>query len=286
LPLKAFLFIFIGAFAHSTWNLLAKRAAHCRHLIWFSSVGETILFLPLAVCILKQSQSRFGAKAAVFLLATGVLHVFYTSALQRGYRSGDLSVVYPLARGTGPLLSFIGAVLVLGERPSLLAGLGALLISSGILLLSGGTSAFRNRTAPAGLFWGMLTGLIIASYTLTDGYSIKVLLLSPVVVDYAGNLFRTFVLSPRAWRERAVIPREYRLYWRESLGISILTPIAYILVLFAMRLAAVSRVAPAREMSMVIGAYWGSKLLKEGYATRRILGSALVAAGVAALTLG
>jgi drug/metabolite transporter (DMT)-like permease len=286
LPFIAFLFIFVGAFAHSTWNLLAKRAAYCRHLIWFSSVGQSILFLPLAVWILKQSQSRFGAKAAVFLLATGVLHVFYTSALQRGYRSGDLSVVYPLARGTGPLFSFIGAVLVLGERPSLLAGFGALLVSCGILLLSGGTSAFRNRAAHAGLFWGVLTGLIIASYTLTDGYSIRVLLLSPVVVDYAGNLFRTLVLSVHAWRERAAIPREYRQYWREALGISILTPVAYMLALFAMRLAPVSRVAPAREMSMVIGAYWGSKLLKEGYATRRILGSALVAAGVAALTLG
>jgi uncharacterized membrane protein len=286
LPLTAFLLVLVAAFAHSTWNLLAKRAAHCRHLIWFSSVGETVLFLPLAVWVLKQSESRLGAKAAVFLLATGILHVFYTSALLRGYRAGDLSVVYPVARGTGPLLSFFGAILVLGEHPSLLSAVGVLSVSSGILFLSGGTSAFQNKTGRAGLFWGALTGLVIATYTLTDGYSVKVLMLSPVLVDYAGNLFRTVVLSPSAWQERAALPMQYRRYWKEALGISILTPIGYILVLFAMRLAPVSHVAPVREMSMMIGAYWGTKLLNEGFAARRMVGSALIAAGVAALSLG
>ena len=220
------------------------------------------------------------------LLATGILHVFYTGALQRGYRIGDLSVVYPLARGTGPLLSFFGTMLVLGEHPTVKAGVGAVLVSFGILLLSAGTSGLRHTTFRPSLCWGALTGLIIATYTLTDAYSVKVLLLSPVLVDYAGNLFRTLVLSPRAWRERAEIPEDYRQYWRESLGISILTPLGYILVLFAMRIAPVSHVAPAREMSMMIGAYFGTKLLGESYATRRIIGSALIATGVVVLTLG
>jgi uncharacterized membrane protein len=83
-----------------------------------------------------------------------------------------------------------------------------------------------------------------------------------------------------------VIPEEYRHYWKESLGISILTPIGYIFVLFAMRIAPVSHVAPVREMSMIIGAYLGTKLLREGYGGRRMIGTALIAAGVAALTLG
>jgi hypothetical protein len=107
-PLRAFLLVFIAALAHSTWNLLAKR-----HLIWFSSLGETILFLPLAIWTLKQS-SRLSLMAALFLLATGVLHVFYTDFLQR---VGDLSIVYPLARGAAPLLSFCGAILFLREHP-------------------------------------------------------------------------------------------------------------------------------------------------------------------------
>jgi uncharacterized membrane protein len=284
--LTPFLLVLFAAFAHSTWNLLAKRAAHSTHLIWFSSLGETVLFLPLAIWILKQYQWRLGLRAAAFLIATGILHVFYFECLQRAYRVGDLSIVYPLARGTAPLLSFGGAILALHEHPSWMATVGALLVALGILFLSGASTTLRNRTARSALLWGTLTGVIIASYTITDAYSVKVLALSPVLVDYAGNLFRTVALTPRAWCGRTVIPEEYRHYWKESLGISILTPIGYIFVLIAMRLAPVSRVAPVREMSMIIGAYLGTKLLREGYGVRRMIGTALIAAGVAAITSG
>ena len=152
MPLRAFLLVFVAAIAHSTWNLLAKRASENRHLIWFSSLGETILFLPLALWVLKQS-ARLSLMAALFLLATGVLHVFYTDSLQRAYRVGDLSIVYPLARGAAPLLSFCGAILFLREHPSWLATLGALLVSFGILLLSDATTFMRSGTVPPGLAW-------------------------------------------------------------------------------------------------------------------------------------
>ena len=286
MPVTAFLLIVLAAFAHSAWNLLAKRAAHSKHLIWFSSVAESLLFLPLAVWVLADSRSTLGLRAIAFLFGTGLLHLLYTESLLRGYRAGDLSVVYPLARGTGPLLSFAGAIVVLGERPSALAGAGALMVTSGVLLLAGGMSAFRHRAGRAGLWWGVATGFTIACYTLVDGYSVKTLLLSPLLVEYAGNLFRTIVLSARAWRGRGSLSMEYRAIWKEALGIAVLTPAGYILVLFAMRIAPVSRVAPMREMSMMIGAYFGARFLGEGHAARRILGSAMIAAGVAGLALG
>ena len=105
---------------------------------------------------------------------------------------------------------------------------------------------------------------MIACYTLVDGYSVKTLLLSPFLVDYAGNLFRTVVLSAGAFRSRASLWPEYTQCWKEASGIGVLTPLGYILVLFAMRLAPVSHVAPVREMSMMIGMYFGAKFLKEG----------------------
>ncbi|HYW43962.1 MAG TPA: DMT family transporter [Bryobacteraceae bacterium] len=283
MPLLAFVFVLIAAGAHATWNLLAKRAAQHRNLILFSSSAEAILFLPVALGITAGSIDRLTGKAALFLLATGIIHVFYTESLQRGYRAGDLSVVYPLARGTGPLLSFFGAILLLGERPSALAGAGAFLVTSGVWLVPGGSRAFRHGARRAGLFWGVATGCTIACYTLTDGYSVKVLRLSPFLVEYAGNLFRTVVLSLRAWHERPALRKEYRQCWKEALGIAILTPAAYVLVLSAMRIAPVSRIAPMREMSMMIAAWWGSRFLGEGHAVRRVLGSALIAAGVALL---
>jgi uncharacterized membrane protein len=277
-PLRAFLLVFIAALAHSTWNLLAKRASEKRHLIWFSSLGETILFLPLALWILKQS-SRLSLMAALFLLATGVLHVFYTGSLQRAYRAGDLSMIYPLVRGAAPLLSFCGAILFLREHPSWVATLGALLVSFGILLLSNATALVRSGTVPPGLVWG-------ASYTLTDAYSVKMLALSPILVEYSGNLFRTFVLAPRAWQDRARVRQEYQSCWRESLGISVLTPVGYILVLFAMKFAPVTHIAPVREMSMIASAFFGAKLLREDYGIPRLIGTTIIASGVLMLTLG
>jgi drug/metabolite transporter (DMT)-like permease len=167
----------------------------------------------------------------------------------------------------------------LGEHVSVLAGAGALLITGGILLISArATGSYRG-----GLFWGIATGFAIASYTLIDGYSVKVLLLAPVLVEYAGNLVRAIMLSVGTFRDRTSLAIEYREFWKEATAIAILTPAAYILVLFAMQIAPVSRVAPVREMSMMIGAWFGVKFLREENAGRRIFGSALIVAGVAAL---
>jgi drug/metabolite transporter (DMT)-like permease len=286
LSITAFFLVTLAAVAHATWNFLAKRAAHGKHLIWFSSLTEALLSAPVAVWVLTGAWSNLGLQAAGFLLATGILHLLYTESLLRGYRVGDLTVVYPLARGTGPLLSFCGAILLLHERPSLSAGVGAVLVTFGILLSSGGLTALRHRPNHAGLFWGVATGCSIACYTLVDGYSVKTLLISPFLVEYAGNLFRTVVLSPGAFRRRAALLPEYAQYWKEALGIAILTPLGYILVLFAMKLAPISRVAPVREMSMMIGMYFGARYLSEGHVVRRLIGSAFIFAGVVALAIG
>lgn len=286
MPINAFILVAIAALAHSTWNLIAKRAAHSKHVIWFSSIAETLLYLPAAIWVISASYTTLGWKAAVFLFATGFLHVLYFGALQRGYRVADLSVVYPLARGSGPLLAFFGAIVVLGERPSLLAWGGALMITGGVLLLAGIDRANRRAANRAGLFWGFATGLTIACYTLTDGYSVKALLISPFLVEYAGCVFRLIGLSAPGWRDRRDLPSELRLYWKHALAIAILLPAGYILVLFAMRLAPVSQVAPIREMSMLIAAFFGTRFLGEGHTGSRVGGAALIAAGVAALAAG
>ncbi|HTS49072.1 MAG TPA: hypothetical protein VMH05_14075 [Bryobacteraceae bacterium] len=282
--LSALGLIIFAAVAHSIWNLLAKRAAKHKHFIWFSSVSEAALFMPLAIWALTGSWPRLGVKAVILLIATGVLHLLYTESLLRGYRAGDFSVVYPLARGTGPLLSFVGAVMLLREHVSWPAVFGVLLVSLGILLLSGIASG--QAIGLAGLAWGVATGFTIAGYTLVDAYSVKILLLSPILVDYAGNLLRTIMLSRRAWRGRSTLRLEWGVCWKPALAVGMLMPLAYILVLVAMRIAPVSRIAPAREMSMMIGAYMGAKFLSEPHLARRLTASALIAGGVAALALG
>lgn len=286
MPIQAFLLVVLAAFAHSTWNVLVKRAAASKHLLLFSSLTEAALFLPVAIYVLTQSWPILGWKVTAFLLATGILHLLYTECLLRGYRASDLSVVYPLARGTGPLLSFFGAILLLHEQLSAMSAGGAFVITLGILISSGGFHSLRLRASRTGLWWGLATGFTIACYTLVDGYSVKTLLISPFLVEYAGNAVRALLLSGQAVRRPASLRAEYRTYWKYATGIAVLTPIGYILVLFAMRMAPVSHVAPVREMSMMIGAYFGVKFLQEGHARRRMFGSALIAAGVVAIAAG
>jgi uncharacterized membrane protein len=284
-PIRSLVLILIAAFAHSTWNLLAKRASAARHLIWFTSLGEAILVLPAALWVVRDPAVRFDAPQVAALVATGILHLFYGECLVRGYRTGDLSIVYPVARGTGPLLSFVGAVVVLGERVSFVATVGTLCIAAGILVLAR-AGARGWQTHRRAIAWGAVTGVTIAAYTLVDGYAVRALLLPPVLVDYAGNLLRLLVLTVVALRERSALAAEYRRCWREALGISILTPVGYILVLLAMRQATVSHVAPAREVSMLIGAWFGTRLLGEEDPVRRLGGAALIGLGVVALVIG
>jgi drug/metabolite transporter (DMT)-like permease len=286
LPIQAFLLVVLAACAHSTWNILVKRASDSKHLLLFSSAAEAVLFFPIGIYGLWVSWSVFAWKACLLLVATGILHLLYTECLVRGYRASDLSVVYPLARGTGPLLSFVGAIVILHEHVSVLSVGGALFITFGILLSSGGIYAIRHQVDQAGLFWGLATGFTIACYTLADGYSVKALLLSPFLVEYAGNVFRALLLTLGMLRRQTSLAAEYRMFWRYTYSIAVLMPIGYILVLFAMKMAPVSHVAPIREMSMIIGAYFGIKFLREGHARRRIFGSVLIAIGVAAIAAG
>lgn len=209
----ALLLVVIAACTHAGWNILAKRAAHCRHLNWYTSIGAVVLYLPFAATAFRAWMPHITTTAMLVLLATSVLHALYSASLQRGYRVADLSIVYPIARGTGPLLSFFGAILVLRERPTAVAAVGAALVVIGVFLVAGGRSLWRPRHASDGrtmasLRWGATTGLLIAGYTLNDGYAVKVLLIAPILVDYAGNAFRVVAFAPVAWHDRAAIPAE------------------------------------------------------------------------------
>ena len=286
LPLLALALVLVAACGHASWNLLAKRAAHCRHFNWFYSAGSVVIYAPLAGYFLLTQMPAARPLIWVVLLCTGVTHIFYSEVLQRGYRAADMSLVYPVARGTGPLLSFFGALLILHEHPSGLAFAGALLVVAGVFVIAGGPRIFRVPDARTGLAWGTLIGCSIATYTLIDGYAVRGLAMAPVLVDYSGNLFRTAVLTPRALTDQTRVGLEWREYWRYALGVSVLGPMAYILVLYAMTLAPVSHIAPAREMSMMLGAYFGARLFHEQARRLRLLAAGLIVAGVAALTLG
>jgi drug/metabolite transporter (DMT)-like permease len=284
MTLTALFLVLLAAVTHASWNISAKFAAESRHFVWLFSAGSVLVYGPIVVGIVLVEQPDFGARHWLALAATSVLHLLYSISLQTGYRHSDLSVVYPIARGTGPLLAFIGAALLLGEAPTLQSVLGLVLIVGGILLVAG-LVGHHERAPGVGVFYGLLTGALIAAYTLNDGFAVKVLLISPFIVDFTGNLFRMLVLAPRAWRDRARVAHEARVYRKSVIVVSVLGPLGYILVLFAMRLAPVSHVAPARELSTLVGTWFGSRLLRESSGPWRIAGAVLIVAGVISLAL-
>jgi drug/metabolite transporter (DMT)-like permease len=241
------------------------------------------LYAPVIAWIWIEQRPHFEQRHYLALAATSVLHLGYSLSLQAGYRASDLSLVYPIARGFGPLLSFVGAVALLGERATLLSGLGLLLIVSGILLVAGLTRE-PHRAPRMGIFFGLLTGVFIASYTVNDGWAVKVLAISPFVVDFSGNVVRVLVLSPFVLRDRVGTLREIRMYWGPAAVVSVLGPLGYILVLFAMRVAPISHIAPTRELATLAGAYMGSKLLSERTTPERMVGAACIVLGVVSLS--
>lgn len=283
----ALLLILLAAVIHASWNFLVKRIEAGAAALWMYGTLSAICYLPLALGLVLLRRPHIAPAGYAFMAGSAVLHIGYFLFLQRGYREGDLSVVYPVARGTGPLLTMVGAVLLLGESPTPGALAGTLLIAAGIFLLAGGLHVSTDRSARvrAGLRYGLITGLFIGIYTLWDKHAVSAILVPPILMDWGTSLTRSALLAPVA----AVRWTDVRRHWAEHRGpliaIAVLSPMSYILVLTAMVFTPVSYVAPAREISILIGTAMGTQWLAEGHAPHRLAGAAAMVAGVAALAL-
>ncbi|MCS4292240.1 drug/metabolite transporter (DMT)-like permease [Comamonas sp. BIGb0152] len=296
MTLHAFTLIIVAGIIHAFWNIVAKKAGGDARFSLFTSVLNAVVWLPVGWWVGKDVVPLWGATEWAFVSASALLHIFYFITLLRGYRVADLTVVYPLARGSGPLISSMVAVLFLGEHLSSLGALGIAAVVAGVFLIAGGPAMLRAATRPGpgearertlkGLYYGLLTGLFIAAYTVVDSYAVKVVMLSPILLDYMGNLVRVVMLAPLGVMNWAETQRLWRLQWRFALVVAIFSPMAYVLVLYAVQTAPISHVAPAREVSMLFAALIGGKLLGEGDRLLRIAGALLIGVGVVALGLG
>lgn len=279
-----------SAVVHATWNLWTKQLGpHVRSasLLWLLTAISSVCYAPFVFVLLRSNDWRPDPTALVLVAGSGVIHVGYFVLLLRGYRVGDLSVVYPLARGTGPLLATAGAVLLMGEHPNALSVSGALLIASGVLVVttggvSGSTSGAPRRLA-AGIGYGLATGVAIAVYTLWDGWGVKRAGVPPLVFYWGGEVVRVLLLSPVALRAPGDIAALWRTQRWRVLGIALLSPLSYILILLALRHGDIGHIAPAREISILIGAWLGGRVLGEGDRRRRLVAAAAFALGVIAL---
>jgi drug/metabolite transporter (DMT)-like permease len=231
-----------------------------------------VLWAPLAV-VDGVVEGGISLAGVAFMAGSGLVHIGYFRSLQKSYEHGDLSVVYPLARGSGPVLSVAAAILFLGERPSALGLAGGGLIIAGVLALASGKGA--------GAAAALTTGAFIAAYTVWDAHAVGALDQPPIAYFCGAEAIRALALAPLVTDVKATWKRNRRAI----LGVGALSPLAYTLVLFALTRAPISLVAPVRESSVVLGALLGAKLLQEGQIGRRIAAATAIALGIAALTL-
>jgi drug/metabolite transporter (DMT)-like permease len=278
--------ILAAAFIHATWNLLNKKASGHATFTWLVAVLSAVIYAPVAAAAIFFWQSSLSIAAVGFMAGSAVLHTAYFVLLNEGYRAGDLSLVYPLARGTGPLLSTVAAISFFGERPSILALLGGFMIVGGVIVLTGSPQSLRQAGAKKATAYALVTGTFIAAYTLWDKQAVSTFAVSPVLLDWGANLGRTLLLTPFALRHRESTRQEWRTHRFEAIGVALLVPLSYILVLTAMQFTPVSYVAPAREISILIGTAMGTRLLAEGDVGRRLLAACAMVLGIVALSLG
>ena len=282
----AFGLIAASAVLHASWNLLAKRVPSELPFVWLTSATTSVLFLPVAAIAAWVVRPVFGWQQVLFVLVSGALHTIYLLSLQRGYRDGDLSVVYPIARGTGALLAAIAAIWFLGEGTNVLSVTGIVLVVGGVFALTGGGRAMRETTFATGAEWGLLTGGAIACYTLTDRRAVTTLGVPPLVQFPLSQFVVTVLLTPSAWHRRDEVGTVWRAHRATIVLVSILAAAAYLLVLTALTFAPVTYVAPARELSIVVAVLLGARVLGEVDLRRRLLAASAVSAGVIALTVG
>jgi drug/metabolite transporter (DMT)-like permease len=294
--------ILAAALAHATWNLFSKQAsaAGASSFVWLMSLTATGLYAPVVAVSVLLSPPRLTPLDWVFMIGTGLLQAGYFLFLQAGYRLGDLSLVYPLGRGTGALLAALAGIVLLGERPGPAGISGIVLVVLGVLVLGApGRGAGRAPSSvapvPSGpqpaaasraVIFALVTGAFIASYTLWDKYAVSTLSVPPLIQGYASLPVMALVLAPSALRQRGRTRRVWRAYRPQVTGAAVLSPLAYVLVLIAMSFTAVSAVAPAREVSVLAGVILGRRLLGEGSLARRLTAAAAIAAGIVCIAVG
>jgi drug/metabolite transporter (DMT)-like permease len=283
---SALTLILAAAVTHATWNFLNKHAGGHATFTWLVAVLSALLYAPAAITIIEVWRIQIDFITVGIVAGSAALHTAYFLLLNQGYRVGDLSLVYPLARGTGPLLSSVAAISFLGERPSVIALVGALLIVGGAVILTTNLDRLRQSGAQEALLYALITGLFIAAYTLWDKQAVSHFGVVPLVLDWGANVGRALFLTPIALKYSDQAVAEWLEHKYEAIGCAVLIPLAYILVLTAMQFTPVSYVAPAREISILIGTVMGTRLLGEGDVRRRLAGACAMVLGVVALAVG
>jgi uncharacterized membrane protein len=281
--------VLLAALFHAGWNFLAKKSHNKLAFIWLFILVATICYLPMFLHFYPGLM--ITTKGWVCIIATGILHALYFWFMGGAYERGDLSLVYPLSRGSGPLFVPVMAVILLQERLAWLGILGIVWIVLGIYIIHLKSFNLDSFLEPiralrgSASIWALCTGGTIAGYSLVD--KIGVSLVYPPVYIYLMFVITLILLSfPVLVTERAALKSEWLVNRGPILIDGFLVLFTYMLILFAFRISKVSYVVAAREVSIVFSALFGIIWLKETNAPQKIVGAVLITLGVILIGLG
>ncbi len=280
--------VLASAVLHAGWNFLLKKSERKIVFIWWFLLLAGVFYLPMFLYYLPQVV--IPVQGWYCIVATGLIHGVYFWCMGGAYQRGDLSLVYPLARGSGPLFIPIFAVLLLREQVSPLGMAGIALIVVGIYCahLCSFTRAaflepFRALRRGASL-WALFTGFAIASYSLVD--KVGVGLVYPPVYIYLMLVISLLTITPGVLlRERRSLMPEWQSRKGSIAVVGFLSGFTYLMVLFALTMSKVSYVAAVREVSIVLSALFGIVWLGEKNGRQKLIGAVLIALGVIVIGL-
>ncbi|MDQ3929073.1 MAG: EamA family transporter [Chloroflexota bacterium] len=278
--------LLLSALIHASWNLLAKRSVDKQAFLWLASLASLVAFVIPVVLAVRPVPSE----AWPLILLSGVLEAIYFMLLGSAYQRGDMSLVYPLARGSAPLFVLMFASLLLGERVRWTGLVGIVLVVAGIYTLHlrvlnlrgllGPFLSLKDRPSQIAL----LTGLTIGSYSVVDkvgvGYA------GPIIYPFLVFIVCSLVLLPYMWLAKS---QEIRREWRDNkasiLAVGVMSLCSFLMVLFALTMTQVTYVSPVREISVMFGAVLGALVLREPFPRVKIAGSVLIFIGIVLISL-
>ena len=284
----ALVIVLVAALFHASWNFLAKKSKKKMAFIWWFLLIAVIAYFPMFLYFWPRASVSPTGWACI--VATGILHALYFWFMGGAYERGDLSLVYPLSRGSGPLLVPILAIFFLHEQLSIVGIVGIVLVVFGIYFIHLKTFSVASFIEPlramrgSASVWALCTGGTIAGYSLVD--KVGVGLVYPPVYIYLMFVISLILLTPYVLvRQRAALELEWLVNKGPILIDGFLVIFTYLMILFAFRLSKVSYVVAAREVSIVFSAFLGIIWLKEKHASQKIAGAALITLGVVLIGL-
>lgn len=283
MQIKYIFLVLISSIIHATWNFYGKKSIDKLVYFYLVKILQVIIYFPVVFNIL--SKEGISYNAIPYIIAGGVIHIFYWFSLSQAYTYEDLSVVYPIAR-SAPALIPIVSFLIIGERISPGGIIGIVLVSIGVYLLTFEHGKFLEITKKIfsfkekGILFSYLTLITVVMFTINDKKASYIV--NPVAYVYLFETISLIGLTPFVFlmRKEKLIKKELKNNFVSILISSISIILSYSLIVYAMKFSPASYVVAIRQFGIIVGVFYGVIFLKEGYGLRRFLASLMITAGI------